>query len=350
MTGSAIKFTTPLRDDKVAVVLHKPGSPPMKSTKNSRKRALKSVRTPKPAKLSRTHAPPDLSPVEWQRGLRRQFGREQTFKLKNVGSESFFSEFNVGNPQSGGSYRVAIRGTAPGDNFCACPDYTTNELGTCKHIEFVLAALEKKRGAKAAFASGYQPAFSELYLRYDTGRTIHFRAGSDCPPALVKSARKLFDSAQGWQLPPERFDRLERFLAAAASSGHEVRAYDDALDYVASRSDAERRSMMLDGIFPRGARDPQLKKLLKVPLYPYQMEGALFAARAGRALIGDDMGLGKTIQAIAAAEILVRYFDAAKVLVICPTSLKYQWQSEIQRFAGRESRVISGGGGAGRAG
>ena len=29
--------------------------------------------------------------------------------------------------------------------------------------------------------------------------------------------------------------------------------------------------------------------------------------------------------------------------MICPTSLKYQWQSEIARFAGRESRVLSGG-------
>ncbi|HXV09097.1 MAG TPA: SNF2-related protein, partial [Burkholderiales bacterium] len=65
--------------------------------------------------------------------------------------------------------------------------------------------------------------------------------------------------------------------------------------------------------------------------------------RAGRALIGDEMGLGKTIQAIAAAEILARHFGVSKVLVICPTSLKYQWQSEIARFSGRNSHVIAGG-------
>ena len=86
-----------------------------------------------------------------------------------------------------------------------------------------------------------------------------------------------------------------------------------------------------------------MKKLLKVPLYPYRAKGALFAVRAGRALIGDEMGLGKTIQAIAAAEILSRNFGVSKVLVICPTSLKYQWQSEIARFSGRDSRVIAGG-------
>ena len=121
----------------------------------------------KAPKLSRTHAPDGLSPIDWQRALRRQFGREQSFDLENTGAEPIFSEFRVGNPQSKSSYRVAIRGLRPGDNFCACPDYATNELGTCKHIEFTLAQLEKKRGAKAAFARGYHPPFSELYLRND---------------------------------------------------------------------------------------------------------------------------------------------------------------------------------------
>lgn len=112
----------------------------------------KTTKTIKEPKLSRTHAPDGLSPVDWQRALRRQFGREQSFELECLGTEPFFSDFRIGNPQSKSSYRVAIRGLNPGDNFCECPDYTTNELGTCKHIEFTLAQLEKKRGAKAAFA------------------------------------------------------------------------------------------------------------------------------------------------------------------------------------------------------
>jgi superfamily II DNA or RNA helicase len=307
----------------------------MKSKRNVSKAA-------KAPKLSRTHAPDHMTPADWQRALRRQFGREQVFSLENLGTETFFSEFRVGNPESKSNYRVAIRGTRPGDNFCACPDYATNELGTCKHIEFTLSRLERKRGAKAAFTRGYQPAFSELYLRNDGGRTIHFRAGTDCPPRVVKAAAMLFDVSDGWRLPEARFDDLGRFLADAAKTGHELRAYDDALDFVAGRSDASRRARALADVFPRGATDPLLKRLLKVPLYPYQAEGALFAVRAGRALICDEMGLGKTIQAIAAAEILARHFGVSRVLVVCPTSLKYQWQSEILRFSGRASRVIAG--------
>ena len=46
--------------------------------------------------------------------------------------------------------------------------------------------------------------------------------------------------------------------------------------------------------------------LLKVPLYPYQMRGALFAACRGRCILGDDMGLGKTVQTLAAVELLAQ--------------------------------------------
>ena len=311
----------------------------MKSSRSS----AKPTRDPKEPKLSRTHAPTDLAPVDWQRALRRQFGREQVFGLENDGAEPFFSDFRVSNPDSKSIYRVAIRGLRPGDNFCACPDYASNELGTCKHIEFTLAQLERKRGAKAAFARGYQPAFSELYLRNDGERAIHFRAGTECPASVTKAVKLILDASPGGRLPQARLGELGRFLADVAKTGHELRAYDDALDFVAAQTDAARRATALDELFPRGADDPHLRKLLKLPLYPYQAEGALFAVRAGRALIGDEMGLGKTIQAVAAAEILARHFGVAKVLVICPTSLKYQWQSEIARYSGRESRVIAGG-------
>src|SRR6202795_124224 len=181
----------------------------MKSARQTLRLAAKQNKEPK---LSRTHAPVNLSPVEWQRGLRRQFGREQSFGLENLGSEPFFSEFRVSNPVSKSSYRVAIRGLGPGGNFCSCPDYTTSELGTCKHLEFTLARLEKKRGARTAFARGYQPAFSELYLRNEGRRCVHFRAGTDCPAAVTEAAAGLFDAERNGMLPDERLGELEQFM------------------------------------------------------------------------------------------------------------------------------------------
>jgi SNF2 family DNA or RNA helicase len=102
---------------------------------------------------------------------------------------------------------------------------------------------------------------------------------------------------------------------------------------------------LLAQAYPKGARDKALHKLLKTRLYPYQAEGALFAARAGRAgraLLGDEMGLGKTVQAIATAELMARHLGVSRVLVVCPTSLKHQWKTEFARFADRPAQVIHG--------
>ncbi|MGH6627252.1 MAG: DEAD/DEAH box helicase [Burkholderiaceae bacterium] len=307
--------------------------------KASIRRTVKQAIEPR---LSRQRRPQDMAAEDWQRALRRQFGREQAFTLEKIGDEPVFSDFRVSNPESGSRWRVAIRGTAAGDNFCACPDFATNALGTCKHIEFTLAKLSTRRGGKAALALGYAPPFSELYLDYGALRTLRFRAGSEAPKALLAKARRLFDATANWTLPWERLSELDAFIAAARAGGHELRAYDDALAFVAQARDAEQRRRTLDAAYPEGAADKALSKLLKTRLYPYQAEGALFAARAGRALIADEMGLGKTVQAIAAADLMARHFGVQRVLIVCPTSLKHQWQREISRFTGRDAQVLQG--------
>ena len=63
----------------------------------------------------------------------------------------------------------------------------------------------------------------------------------------------------------------------------------------------------------------------------------------GRCIIADEMGLGKTLQAIGAASILYREGYVNSILILCPTSLKYQWQREIKKFVGEDATVIEGG-------
>jgi superfamily II DNA or RNA helicase len=293
-------------------------------------------------RLSRTRRPPETAVADWQTALRRQFGREQPFGLENLGTDPVFSDFRVHNPASGGHYRVAIRGRALGQNFCTCPDFATNDLGTCKHVEFTLAWLESRRGGKAALARGFEPAYSEIWLDYAGQRQVRFRAAKGCPPTLLKRASQMFDVAAGWALPRDRLAGLESLIGHARSIDHELRCYEDVWQFVAGIRDREHRSAVLARAYPKGTHDKALARLLKVRLYPYQAEGALFAARAGRALIGDEMGLGKTIQAVAAAELFARHFGVRRVLVVCPTSLKHQWKNEFARFSEREAQVIHG--------
>ena len=302
--------------------------------------AARAKKAPKEKKLSRLRKPDGMSLEDWQVALRRQFGRQQDFKLKNVGSEPIFSDFEVTNPETEKTYRVAIRGAGLGENYCSCPDYAVNTLGTCKHVEFTLGRLARRRGAKTALAMGFRPVYSQVYLQYGARREVVFRPGTECPEKLKTYARRYFDDRD--RLKPEAFVRFHTLLKHVAAGRHEVRCYDDALQFIAQVRDRAHLTERIAETMPRGAASPAWKKLLSVPLYEYQREGALFAAKAGRCLIADDMGLGKTIQAIAAVEILARCAGIERVLVVSPTSLKHQWKQEIEKFADREAMVVEG--------
>lgn len=276
----------------------------------------------------------------WQRALRRQFGREQPFTLRNTGPDPVFSDFTVSNPRSGGAYRVAIRGAQPGEHSCSCADFATNALGTCKHIEFVLGRLERQRQTRTALHEGFHPPYSEIVLQYGARREVRFRPGTACPRALVGLAATYFDGDR--TLRRDAFAAFESFLSAATRFRHDLRCDDDVLAFVAEVRDRERREVCVTEAFPRGVRDKGFRGLLKGDLYPYQREAALFAARAGRCLMGDEMGLGKTVQALAAVEIMARLFGVERVLIVCPTSLKHQWECEIARFTDRRTMVVEG--------
>ncbi len=300
----------------------------------------KKTKQPKPKKTPRTRKPENMSLSEWQTALRKEYGRDQEFQIKNIGNEPIFSEFLVTNPQSERTYRVAIRGNQPGQNYCSCPDFAVNLLGTCKHIEFTLSKLERKRGATKQFREGFIPTYSEIYLRYGKKREVCFIPGSDCPEDLRKYSFRFFNK-EG-KLRPHAYLKFHTFLKNAPINGHDFRCYEDAIQFIAQLRDDDQREKRIDREYRQGITSAKFKSLLKVDLYPYQRKGALFAAKAGRCLIGDDMGLGKTIQAIAATEILAQTSGVEKVLVICPTSLKHQWRQEIDRFTKRSFAVVEG--------
>jgi len=65
-------------------------------------------------------------------------------------------------------------------------------------------------------------------------------------------------------------------------------------------------------------------------LYEYQKEGIKFGINnKARCIIADEMGVGKTVQAIGISYI---YRSEWPVLILCPSSLKYNWEDEILKW------------------
>jgi SWI/SNF-related matrix-associated actin-dependent regulator 1 of chromatin subfamily A len=72
-------------------------------------------------------------------------------------------------------------------------------------------------------------------------------------------------------------------------------------------------------------------------LYKHQEEGIKFLLSRNGCILADDMGLGKSIQSIIAA----LESGAKKILVVCPSSAKINWEREINVFC-KDTTIIEG--------
>jgi SNF2 family DNA or RNA helicase len=293
----------------------------------------------KKKKVSYYKKPDNMSIDQWQIELRKQFALDQNFEINNIGNHPVFSDFKVYNTESRKIYKVSIRNKEYGMNFCSCPDFKINGLRTCKHIEYVLYKLKNIQQNEKYWGKEADLDYSSVSLRYEKQRKIYLRIGSNRSDQIKKLARNYFD-ADGYLLPSALYS-IDEFVYEAYKIDQDFRIYPDALEYIKNKRNADNREKLMKKYSLNGNNN-NFKDLLKVNLYPFQKEGVIKAVKAGRVLIADEMGLGKTIQAIASAEILANELGIEKVLIICPTSLKYQWQMEINKFTNREVNVIEG--------
>jgi SNF2 family DNA or RNA helicase len=77
-------------------------------------------------------------------------------------------------------------------------------------------------------------------------------------------------------------------------------------------------------------------------LYPFQEEAKDRMVDRGQMLLAMVMGAGKTPTTLAAVETLLDTDEAERVIVVLPSSLKYQWLREIKKFTTSRAVVIDG--------
>lgn len=298
------------------------------STKDkSANKKSQAVRIPK---ISWVVKPDGMEIRQWQRALRKQVAAEETMGVSAVDERNVPGEYEVRNPQTHQTYKVVYRGEDSPWNYCSCMDFKTNHLCTCKHIEKVKLWISDTRGKRV---HKELPVYTSVFLSYTEGRQVKIRVGSDHHEEFMQLAAQYFD-AEGVMFP-YAYDDYDKLLMQAAAIDSSFRFYQDAIDFILEQREQKFRSQLISKY-----TDKRLDDLLTVSLYPYQKEGIRFAFEKGRSIIADEMGLGKTIQAIGTAELLRKEGLAEQILIVCPTSLKYQWQREIERFAKNQERSL----------
>ena len=76
---------------------------------------------------------------------------------------------------------------------------------------------------------------------------------------------------------------------------------------------------------------------LLIEPYEFQTEGIAYAVEHKRCILGDEQGLGKTVEAIGVLTVT----RALPALVICPASLKVNWQRELKKFGGLTGIILN---------
>jgi SNF2 family DNA or RNA helicase len=291
-------------------------------------------------KVSYLKKPDDLTLEEWQYALRKQFAETHFFNIKKRGPHPVFSDFDVYNPETRLTYKVALRSKDNSANFCECGDFKTNGLGTCKHIEAVFHYIDTKLNRSHLLNNGHTPSYTSIYLDYRDERKVKIRIGSENSDEFHALTYKYFDNEK--TLLEDSFDTFNEVMQQAKNINDNFRCYHDALSYIIETREDRKRGKLVREKYRLQLNNGVFDKLVSAKLYPYQKEGICFAAEKGRCILADDMGLGKTLQAIAATELLRKESGILSALIICPTSLKYQWKSEIEKFTGQQAWVIEG--------
>jgi superfamily II DNA or RNA helicase len=281
-------------------------------------------------------------PREAERQRRVSRGASELFEIRPRpgGQRGLLGEYQVASPSSR-AYHVTLRALEAAHNGCNCPDFATNLLGTCKHVEAVLHHLRTDAPRRLKRALGEGPAASYLHLVFEPDESVGIRLAEAARPVERRLSSRFFGPegrlrgslTAAW---PE----LER---AAMEAGVEIpaevaRAGARAVE--TERLERRRHAVEVE-VRAAGAEQPGLR----MKLYPYQVEGVAFLASRGRALLADEMGLGKTAQAIAAMAQLARRGEVRRTLIVCPASLKHQWLREIRQFTGLDAEdvaVVSG--------
>jgi SWI/SNF-related matrix-associated actin-dependent regulator 1 of chromatin subfamily A len=149
-------------------------------------------------------------------------------------------------------------------------------------------------------------------------------------PSIVDRIRQIpgrrFDGAKKvWIIPTRSRVELERMI-------YQIRQFEN-INWV---NGTEKKEEDIAYDVPE-LPDLTIPHSLKIQPYPYQLKGIARGLELKRFMNCDEPGLGKTLQSIAT----INLANAFPCLVICPSSLKINWQREWEKFTDKKAMVLT---------
>ena len=261
-----------------------------------------------------------------------------------------FATFAVGSGTASADkdreYRVEIRSLSERLNSCSCTDHRVNGLGTCKHVEAVLRKLTGK-GGRAAAGAGDGPRRVEIFLdRAASTPLVRMLRPAGRPSAKLEAILAPFFGADGTLLaPPEAaVPSLARLLAAAPRRGQRARALVGGAPPLGRgggpAGGPAHRPRALSGRRRGGQAEPRPAAPSALPLSagrgpPPRLRRARPAGRRDGAR--QDRPGHRRLRAAAA-----HCAGIERVLVVCPASLKAEWEEQIAKFTDLPALIVMG--------
>jgi SNF2 family DNA or RNA helicase len=286
--------------------------------------------------LSRELIPKKLPGIAYTReGMIKRVIKERRDKAKKAKYELHLAENIYGEHllfnEKRRSYKITFHDYKREIGYCTCPDFTSNKLGTCKHLMWSFAHLKKHPEQLRSLGNEYP--FVEVYLDPLNHYQISwFYPGRIPDPEISSLLFKFFGKSMVY--PDSRLKFFLDFLKSAEQF-KQLLIRPEVYHKVESAFNVE----MLQRL--RQSKQLDYSKM-KVKLFRFQREGVEFATFREGAIIADEIGLGKSYQAIASAVFKKEIFDFNRTLVICPATLVDQWKQLIHTITDEGASVVKG--------
>jgi SNF2 family DNA or RNA helicase len=232
--------------------------------------------------------------------------------------------------EKGIRYNVFLRDFENETGYSNSMDAALNKLGTTKHIMYAFRELKENKSLYDSLSHEYP--FTEIFCDPLNDYKISLYYPGELPEDEKLLISRYFGKSNF--IEDDNATSLLGFIKEAPEYPH-----------ICVRPEVKEK---IERLFEQKMLKDLSKKrtfdfsAVKAELLPYQKSGVKFVMFRKAAIIADEMGLGKTLQAITAALLKKELFGFKKTLIVCPATLKSQWQKEIEKFTSEKAHIISG--------